>query len=76
MKVISYATNSKNGFQKVSEEEFAPHMKELHRQKIAFIPMVLVEGIPGESKSKWITFNEYKKKIKEGGEYGSKEENS
>lgn len=41
--------------------DFYKRMKQLHLMKIQFTPMVLVEGIPNETKPKWLKLNEFKK---------------
>lgn len=65
MKVVSYGTISKRGFQRKKDEtSFRQHMKDLHKSNVQFTPMVLVEGIPGESKARWKKLNEYNKLIK------------
>ena len=71
MKIIGYATASKLGFEKYNDEiSWRKKMKELHQQEILFTPRVLVEGISGESKAKWMNSNEYnrlrKKEVKDG----------
>ena len=68
MKIIGYATASKNGFERqTSEVEWRKHMKELHQLKVPFTPRVLVEGIPGEKEAKWMDSNQYNRIIKKGG---------
>ena len=71
MKIISYATASKRGFEKqMSEVEWRQHMKELHQLKVPFTPCVLIKGLPGSKKPKWKELNEYNKILKKGGANG------
>ena len=66
MKIIKYAVASKLGFEHFQTEiDQRKHMKELHNKGVQPVPCVLVEGLPGEPKSKWLELSKYKKICKE-----------
>lgn len=68
MKIIRFATASKYGFETFDKEvEWRKHMKQLHLEKVSFVPRVLVEGIPGEKEAQWMNSNEYNRIQKKGG---------
>lgn len=74
MKIISYGVTSTKGFERCeNEREQRKRMKQLHQEKIQPIPLVLVEGLPGQNTARWLEFNKYKKLLKkEEIEHGNK----
>lgn len=66
MKAIRFLTISKYGKQSLlTQEDFSKHLRWLRKQGIRPFPQVLVEGLPGEEKPKWINYEQYKKLKKE-----------
>lgn len=59
MKVLKYCIANRLTTEDV--KLFGSKMKELRKSKIKFVPLVLVEDAPGESKPVWMKLNLYNK---------------
>lgn len=65
MKALKFYTNSSCGHQTMYDQKmFSDHLRELHKRGVKTVPLVLVEGVPGEKSPKWMHYEEYKKLLK------------